>query len=80
MDTITVLTDGELLGRVDHSKFDDLYELGANDRIIMDVSGPATLEFTSFGNGEIDIWVNDELEAVVHGLSLGQVEDMTGFG
>lgn len=80
VDTITVLTDGELLGRVDHSKYDDLYELGANDRIIMDVSGSATLEFTSFGNGEIDIWVNDELEAIVHGLSLGQVEDMTSFG
>lgn len=80
VDTITVLTDGNFLGVEDHARFDDLYELGSNDRIIMDVSGPATLGFTSIGNDEINIWVDNELEAVVHGLSLSQVEDMTSFG
>tara|TARA_Y100000739_G_C20509395_1_gene418817 strand:+ start:49 stop:924 length:876 start_codon:yes stop_codon:yes gene_type:complete len=80
VDTITVLTDGNFLGRVDHSKYDILEDLNSNDRIIMDVDGPATLEFTSFGNGEIDIWVDNELEAIVHGLSLSQVEDMTSLG
>ena len=80
VDTITVLTDGNFLGRKDHAKFDDLYELGANDKIIMDVRGSATLEFTSFDAGEIDIWVDGELEAVVHGLSLSQVKAMTSLG
>ena len=80
VDTITVLTDGNYLGRRDHAKYDDLYELGSNDRIIMDVNGSASLEFTSFDPGEIDIWVDGELEAVVHGLSLNQVKAITSLG
>ena len=80
VDTITVLTDGNFLGVEDHARCDDLYELGSNDRIIMDVSGPATLGFTSIGNDEINIWVDNELEAIVHGLSLSQVQDMTSLG
>ena len=80
VDTIRVLTDGNYLGRRDHAKYDDIYELGSNDRIIMDVNGPASLEFTSFDPGEIDIWVDDELEAVVHGLSLSQVKAITSLG
>ncbi len=85
-DTIKVLTDGNSLGRQSHQKADYLMGLGSNDQIIMDVHGPARL---SFGNSSIDgiqgssgigIFVDNQLEAVVAGLSQSQVEAITTLG